>query len=83
MTIIDKKDYDATIRINGRDIKCYSKNKIKKLYPDGNYRIVGEAFEKNKKKKRDILEIANKKLIVSRYGKNSKVIYKVQGWEKS
>lgn len=80
MEIISKKDYDTTIKINDRDIKCYSKKKLKNLYPDGNYSIVGETFEKNKKRKEEIVEIANKKLIVSKYRKNSKVIYKIKGY---
>lgn len=80
MIIIDKKDYDACVRINGRDIKCYSKNKIKELYPNGNYKIVGETFEKNKKRNKDIIEIANKKLNVSKYGSNSKILYKTKGY---
>lgn len=80
MIIIDKKDYDAFIKVNGRDIKCYSKNKIQKLYPNGNYKIVGETFEKNKKTSKDIIEIANKKLNVSRYGSNSKILYKRKGY---
>ena len=80
MQIIAKNDYDTTIKINDRDIKCYSKKKIKKLYPDGNYRIVGETFDKNKNRKEDIIEIADKELIVSKYGKNSKAIYKIKGY---
>lgn len=80
MTIIAKKDYDATVKINDRDIKCYSKKKIKNLYPDGNYKIVGETFEKNKKQEKDIIVIADKKLIVSEYGKNSKLRYKRKGY---
>lgn len=80
MKIIEKNDNDTTLKINDRDIKCYSKKKIKNLYPDGNYKIVGETFEKNKKKKEDIIEIANKELTVSKYGKNSKVIYKIKGY---
>ena len=80
MTIIAKNDYDATIKINDRDIKCYSKKRIKNLYLDGNYKIVGETLEKNKKKEKDIIVIANKELIVSNYGENSKVKYKRKGY---
>ncbi|MBR2587775.1 MAG: hypothetical protein IKD77_01035 [Bacilli bacterium] len=80
MKIIAKNDYDTTIKINDRDVRCYSKKKIKELSPDGNYKIIGETFEKNKKRKEDIIKLANKELVVSKYGENSKVIYKRKGY---
>ena len=80
MIIIDKKDYDAIVKINDRDIKCYSKKKIKNLYPDGNYSIIGETLEKNKKKEKNTIIIANKTFIVSKYGANSNIIYKRKGY---
>ena len=75
MKIIQKKDYDTNYSINDRDIKCYSKKKINDLYPDGNFEIVGETFENNKKDKIDKIKIAQKELVVSEYGKNSKIKY--------
>lgn len=80
MTIITKRDYDTTIKINDRHVKCYSKKKLKNLHPDGNYKIVGETFEKNKKRRKDILDIANMKLNVSKFGKNNRILYKRKGY---
>ena len=33
MKIMDKHDYEQKIRINDRDVKCYSSKKMKELYP--------------------------------------------------
>lgn len=76
MKIINKMDYDDTYTINNKDIKCYSKKKMMELYPDGNYNIIGETYENNKKNEIDKVIIANKELIVSKYGKNNRITYK-------
>ena len=76
MQIINKKNYDTTFKINNRSIKCYSKDKMKDLYPNGNYVIVGETFQNNKNEEIDKIVIADKELVVSEYKKNSPIMYK-------
>ena len=80
MKIINKADYEQKVKINDRDVKCYTRNKMKELYPDGNYKIVGETFEKNKKKEIDRINIADRELIISKYGENSRLLYKRKGF---
>lgn len=75
MEIINKKEYDVSLRINDRDIKCYSKKKMKDLYPSGNYKIIGETKENNKKDEIDKIVLVDKELIVSKYKSNSKIGY--------
>lgn len=76
MKIINKMDYDCNFKINNKDIKCYSKKKMMELYPDGNYNIIGEVVDKNKKSEIGRIIIANKELIVSKYGKNNRMKYR-------
>ena len=80
MKIIEKNDYNHSIKINHRDVKCYDRKMIKELYPSGNYSIVGETFENNEKRVIDTVIIGRKKLNVSKYGKNNKIIYKIKGY---
>lgn len=76
MKIINKMDYNDTFTINNKDIRCYSKKKMMQLYPGGNYNVIGEAIEKNKKSEIDRITIANKELIVCKYGENNGIKYK-------
>ena len=80
MKVINKENYDKSITINHRDVKCYSRKMLKELYPKGNYTIVGETFEKNKKEATSTINIAKKDLNVSEYGKNNKLIYAKKGF---
>jgi len=80
MEVIEKQNYNQSVKINDRNIKCYSKKKLNELYPSGNYSIFGETFENNKKKVKDTIILGKKKLNVSEYGKNSKLLYKRKGY---
>lgn len=80
MEVIEKYNYDQSVKINERNIKCYSKKKLNELYSSGNYTIVGETFENNKKKEIDKIFLGKKQLIVSKYGKNNKLLYKRKGY---
>lgn len=80
MEVIEKQNYNQSVKINYRDIKCYDRKKLKELYPSGNYSLVGETFEKNKKEAKDTIVLGRKKLNVSEYGKNSKILYKRKGY---
>jgi len=80
MKLIVKQNYDKNVRINHRDVKCYSRKMLKELHPNGNYILVGETFENNKKEEIDTISIAKKDLKVSKYGDNSKIIYARKGY---
>ena len=76
MKIINKNDYNATIKTNDRDIKCYTKKKLDELYHNGNYKIIGEISKNNKKEGIDKIVIANKEFIVSKYNKNNNIMFR-------
>ena len=74
--LIPKDDYDESYKIEDREIKCYSPKKLKDLYPDGDYILVGETFSNNKEKKLDELTLPWTTLTISECGKNSKLFHK-------
>lgn len=76
MKFINKKDYDTSFKFDDKNIKCYSEKKINKLYPSGNYKIIGETKENNKKNEINKITLADKELIVSKYKSNNKIGYK-------
>ncbi len=80
MKVVVKPNYNQSIRINNRDIKCYSRKMLKEMYPKGNYVLVGETFENNKKDEIDTLYLAKKELRVSEYGKNNTILYARSGY---
>lgn len=78
---ISKEDYDKKLKINDDDLFAYSKKKLKDLYPQKDYEILGETFEKKKRnKEKDIgrIELNEKRLNVSENGKHNK-LFKKQG----
>jgi len=76
---IAKEDYDRKVKINEDDIKVYSKKKLKELYPNNEYVIVGETYEKKKRdRENDIgrIELNEKRLYVSKSGSANKLLKK-------
>jgi len=76
-----KEDYDKELKINDEDLKVYSKKKIKDLYPDKDYVIVGETAEKKKRdRENDIgrIELNEKRLNVGENGNHNR-LFKKQG----
>ena len=41
--LIRKPDYDRSVRMGRKTLACYSRGKMKRLYPTGAYRLAGEA----------------------------------------
>jgi len=78
---VEKENYDKKVKINEEDIKVYSKKKLKDLYPDEDYVVVGETFEKKKRdRENDIgrIELNEKRLNVGKNGNHNK-LFKKQG----
>ena len=73
-------DYDTKYKANNRDIACFSKSKMKDMYPDGNYSIIGETILKNKKDEIDRIVLGKTAFIVSKNGEHSKLLFKVAGY---
>ena len=62
MELVARKNYDAKIRINNREVRCYSRDKLRKLYPDGNYTLAGETCKDNRKRAIGKITLAKKSL---------------------
>jgi len=76
---LSKEDYDKKLKINGDELLVYSKKKLKDLYPEKDYEIIGETFEKKKRnKEKDIgkIELNDKLLYVGENGKHNKLFKK-------
>ncbi|MBR1742710.1 MAG: hypothetical protein IJ733_12760 [Lachnospiraceae bacterium] len=80
LKLVDREDYDSQYSIDDREIKCYSKEALKKRHPDGNYLVIGETFEENKKDKIANITLADKELAVSELGANFKPFYRRAGY---
>jgi len=75
----EKEDYDKKLKINGKQLKVYSKKKLEDLYPENDYKVVGETFEKKKRnRKNDIgrIELNEKRLNVGKNGSHNKLFQK-------
>ena len=68
--------YDSKYKVRNRDIACFSKSKMKDMYPDGNYNVIGETILNNKKDKIDEIVLGKVALNVSKEGSHSKLFYK-------
>lgn len=80
MKAINKQNYNKSVKINHRDVMAYDRKMLDELYPNNTYILVGETFEDNKKEQIDTIVLSQKELIVSKYGKNSKLLYKRAGY---
>ena len=80
MELVARKNYDAKIRINNREVRCYSRDKLRKLYPDGNYTLAGETCKDNRKRAIGKITLAKKEFKVSKYRTHSRILYKEVGF---
>ena len=74
------EDYDSTYKIKDRKIDCYSKSQMKKMFPDGNFRVIGETLYKNKKKEIGTIELGGETLIISEEDSHSRLLFRVAGY---
>ena len=90
-----REDYEEDVKLRGIEIPCYSKKDLENMYPNDNWKIVGETKAKNKKKVRselflsDVIDINQLDVDddgneipfqVSRAGTHSKLLYKRAGY---
>jgi len=74
-----EQTYDTEVKINNEDVKAYSKKKLDEMFPNKDYKLVGETFESKKlDKENDIgkIELAEKRLFVSESGTHSTLFRK-------
>ena len=74
------EDYDKTYKVKKREVECYSKKKMKKMFPDGNFRVIGETLPRNKKKEIDRITLAEKEFIVSKEDSHSSLFTHIAGY---
>ena len=75
-----KDDYNKKEKINKEGIFCYSKKKLNKIYPDKDYKVVGEisgkCIDPSEQKEDDkVLNYHGKCYVVDSYGTANKLIY--------
>lgn len=90
-----REDYEEEVKFKDIEIPCYSKKDLENMYPNDNWKVVGETKKKNKKKVRselflsdvisiDELEVDDEgneiPFKVSRAGTHSKLLYKRAGY---
>lgn len=73
-------DYDQKVKIGKEKVFCYSKKQLEKAYPDGNYQIVGETKNKNKKKIISQLRLRNNEFDVCEVGSHSGLLHRRAGY---
>ncbi len=69
-----KTEYDKKIKVNGGYVGVYSPKAMKKMYPKGKFRLIGETFDGSKRDRdRDIgrIELAEKRMYVTKAGTHS------------
>ena len=74
-------DYGTSFQADkNHSVKCYSKQKMKELFPDGNFKVVGETCRNNKKDQIDEIELANRTFVISKEEEHSSVFFRTAGY---
>ena len=73
-------DYDSSYKVRKREIACYSKDKMKELFPDGNFPVVGETLPRNKKKEIDTVELGGRSFRISEEDSHSSLLCRTKGY---
>lgn len=76
-TIIRAKDQDVRLRLGGTVVRCYSEKKMREMYPDRDYSVVGEI--KSRSKKQQIGELSTGQP-VSQWGTHSVALNREVGY---
>lgn len=78
--IWQKLDYDNEIKIYGEELECYSPKKMKELYPNKDYKVVGEVRSQNKKEAVERIMIGSKARKVAEPGAFNKILNRTAGY---
>lgn len=78
--LLSTTDHDQKVKIEKQELFCYSRKQLDKLYPDKDYKIVGETRAKNKKEAIAQLKAGEKTLDVSEFKSNSRLLNKCVGY---
>lgn len=77
---VPSTDHDQNIKFNKKEVLCYSKKQLKKLYPDGNYNLVGESRTSRRKAAVGKLKLSGQMSDVSVYGCHNRFLNKCVGY---
>ncbi|HPX92936.1 MAG TPA: hypothetical protein PK646_01075 [Bacillota bacterium] len=81
--LIRKPDYDRSVRMGRKTLACYSRGKMKRLYPTGAYRLAGEAARGRARNPVAVLRLSQGEktsLSVSPYLTYSRFFYRSLGY---
>lgn len=78
--IIPKEDYEGEVKLGKHRIRCYSPKQMKKMFPEGDYTLVGETASKSKAGKIAELLVENQDFRVSNSGALSRLLFKRSGY---
>lgn len=81
--LIEKRDYDRSIRLGGRTVNCYSKEAMENRFPTGAYNLAGEAVSGKAKRPQALLALFSgdeNPLQVSPYKTYSRLFYESLGF---
>lgn len=76
----DNKRYGEKYKLGEQQIKCYSKKQLNILYPNKDYKLVGEYAPSSNKSPVGRLEYKENKLILSKLKTHSRVAYCEKGY---
>lgn len=83
LNAVRRQDYDTTVKVGKRHIKCYSPRQMKKLYENGEFNIVGETLNGKQKDRIALLSVFTNDenpVAVSPFKTYSHIFYKVVGY---
>ena len=75
-----KPDYDQELKLKKLTFRCYSKKRLRELYPNQNYRLIGEIKQNNQKDRIARVHIGEKVLPVCELGEHSRLMFRRAGY---
>lgn len=77
---LPKNDFDQTIKMNGTRVACYSKKKMKELYPQETYSVVGELHGKKFDSPIGYYQVGGKQFGMTKHHDLNRIIYREAGF---
>jgi len=74
------EDHDAKVRLNGEPVECYSPKYLKRTYPQGGCRVVGEVTGQSYKKAVGAIRLGKEPLDVVSSGYHGGIMWKTVGY---
>lgn len=78
--VLPTTDHDRKLKLNRQDVFCYSKKQLEKLYPEKDWRTVGEVCAGNRKEATARLKTDSAEFSVSDCGSHSALLWRKAGY---